>query len=282
MPLPIPARFEQREEYDRAQEWRKRFASELTPFLDAWVPRGIDTLKLIDLLTIPYVPRWTFGEDLAALLEPAGSSGTRTPGQAASYGCETLAALLVLGFAKVDLLVSSRDEYIHAARSASQERQTNRAGTVTIFISCSQGDAYKVVPSIAGYLKGVLGEGFRIDWDAENFLVGEDLYTKLRVEIEQADAYLVVVGPSFTSSKWQQSEIEQVMRQNLRSERAKPIIPIVIKGAEEIFASTRLADYHAVFFDPEKDPVSQLVPVVSRLTRMSSPSKQPGQDVYYA
>ena len=48
LPLPTTTRFEQREEYERAQTWRARFAVELAPFLDLWKPREADLLKLID------------------------------------------------------------------------------------------------------------------------------------------------------------------------------------------------------------------------------------------
>jgi cellulose biosynthesis protein BcsQ len=123
LPLPIPARFEQREEYERAQQWRTRFASDLAPFFDRWRPVSADPVKLIDHLTIPYVPRWTFGEDLSALQEPAGPAGTRTTSHAVSFALETIAALLAQGFAKIDLLVSSRDEYVHAARASIKGRQ---------------------------------------------------------------------------------------------------------------------------------------------------------------
>jgi hypothetical protein len=115
LPLPIPAR-EERVEFELAQTWRARFAKELVPFLDLWKPSGVDTGKLLDLLTIPYVPRWSFGEELAALHEEAGTTGIRTSEQTVSFALETLAALLVHGLANIDLLVSSRDEYIHAAR----------------------------------------------------------------------------------------------------------------------------------------------------------------------
>ena len=75
---PFPGDSQQREEYDRAQDWRTLFAKVPSLFLTIWVPPGTDCLKLTDLLCIPYVPRWTFGEDSAALIEPAGTSGTRS------------------------------------------------------------------------------------------------------------------------------------------------------------------------------------------------------------
>jgi hypothetical protein len=150
----------------------------------------VDHLKLIDLLTIPYVPRWTFGEELACLLEPAGSSGTRTPGQAASYACETLAALLVHGFAKVDLLASSRDEYVHLARSLSQNRRPSERGAPKVFISYSRSDSDTklVAQRMAGALQKELGKQLEVFFDAEDLAAGEEWSTRLRRETEEADA----------------------------------------------------------------------------------------------
>jgi hypothetical protein len=141
LPLPIPGRFELREEYDRARTWRTRFVSELRPFFETWTPVKTDYAKLINVLSIPYVPRWTFGEDLAALLEPPGTSGTRSPSQSASYALETLAALLVHKLARVDLLTSSRDEFVHAARSLAGSRRPVSLKKYGIFFSYSSAAA---------------------------------------------------------------------------------------------------------------------------------------------
>jgi hypothetical protein len=274
LPLPIPARFEQREEYDRAQVWRSRFAADLAPFFDTWVPRGIDPFKLIDLLTIPYVPRWTFGEELAALFEPAGSSGTRAPtGQAASYALETLAALLIQGFAKVDLLVSSRDEYVHAARSRVQSRRLKSGQRSTVFISSSRADgahAEGVSRHLAASLRNALDEESRVFFDAHDIMPGfDDLQMAFR-QIEEATAYIVIVGPNFLESTWQQSETELIQRQSLRSDPPKMIIPIVLKGGEGAFERSRLANYNTISVNPAADLENQLAPVIERLRRQLS------------
>jgi hypothetical protein len=272
MPLPIPARFEQREEYDRASEWRQRFVDELKPFFDIWSSKVVDPLKLIDLVTIPYVPRWTFGEEIAALLEPAGSSGTRTPGQAASYACETLAAMLIHGFAKVDLLVSSRDEYVHAARSIAQSRQSKDKSKAKIFVSYSKFDsATSLAATVATLLEKSLGKNYEVFYDVANLTAGEDFSSTLRHELEQADAYIVLIDRSFPEASSQQVETEWFLRQTLRSAQgAKVIIPVVVQGGEDAFNSSRLADYNAVFLDPEIDAETQLSPVVARLSRLRS------------
>ena len=242
IPLPIPARFEQREEYDRAQEWRKQFAQALTPFFHVWAPLGSDPNKLVDLLTIPYVPRWTFGEELAFLAEPAGSTGTRSPSQAASYACETISALLVQKFAKVDLLISSRDEYVHTARSVAAQRQSPLHKNV--FISYPEGDreAFTVAKEIARLVIDIGCTPILEDPSAAKQSAG-----RLRVDVERSDVALVLF--SAIPSSRQNRETEAFLRQNLRSESERAIFPELLKGGEKNFISSRLAAYNAVFLE---------------------------------
>ena len=76
----------------------------------------------------------------------------------------------------------------------------------------------------------------------------------LQEQIERADACIAIVGPAFVQSPWQQKETEWFLRQTLRSSQRKPIIPVVLKGGEDAFSSSRLADYNAVFLDNSSDP----------------------------
>jgi hypothetical protein len=267
LPLPIPARFEQREEYDRAQEWRALFATELKPFLDTWAPPGTDYLKLIDLLSIPYVPRWAFGEELAALIEPAGTSGTRSPNQSATYALETLAALLVHKFAKIDLLASSRDEYVHGARSSAVTEQPAYHEPLRVFFSYSKNDKYaqelvhRIVQASSGIAEPLT--------DLGDIPLGADWSEALQENIERADACIAIVGPSFVKSAWQEKETEWFLRQALRSSQRKTIIPVVLKGGESAFSSSRLADYNAVFLDDSLKP-GQIGSIVTRLDQLRS------------
>jgi Mrp family chromosome partitioning ATPase len=69
MIVPLPARDESRTEYKLAREWRGRFASELAPFYKTWVPKDEKAEDVLDLLKIPYVAFWSFGEKLPVLEE---------------------------------------------------------------------------------------------------------------------------------------------------------------------------------------------------------------------
>ncbi len=64
--LPVASRFDSREEYQQALAWRQRFGERLTPFYRDWLARDIEPRELIDRTTIPYISRWSFGEELVA------------------------------------------------------------------------------------------------------------------------------------------------------------------------------------------------------------------------
>jgi len=254
LPLPIPARFDQREEYERAQHWRAEFARRLAPFFEQWMPRGTDVLKLVDLLTLPYVPRWTFGEELAVLLEPAGSSGLRSPGQLASYACETLAALLANDFARVELLTSSRDEYVHAARALRQEADTGAGRKFLVYIS----DDW------------TLPHGIEVDGLVRQFLdrTGLDYVLpqakqagrrgdgrSLMELLEEADLYFVFITPGFAESGIQAAEANQILLQMSRGQHRKMVFPIVFPGAEEAYYRSPLASFQGIGLAPDGTPV---------------------------
>lgn len=87
--LPVPSRDESRTEYQRAMEWKRRFAQRFAEFYNDWLPRDVKPQDAVELLRIPYVPYWSFGEQLPVLSE--GSSDPASLG----YAYETLARLLL-------------------------------------------------------------------------------------------------------------------------------------------------------------------------------------------
>ena len=254
LPLPIPARFEQREEYDRAQQWRLRFREELKPFFDTWAPPHTDLTKLIDLLTIPYVPRWTFGEELAVLLEPVGSAGVRSPSHAASYACETIAALLVQRFEDVGLLTSSRDEFVHGARSRAASTSPRVLTWVILADQESEQTAWEI--------QFTLHEVFSRARVAAQIIVedGSDLTGAL----SDADAYLIVID-RVTPKNWVRARMSMVLRYSARSKVPKPIVPVVMEGAEDTFRGTFAANFIAIFVSSKRSLEDQLIPVIGRL-----------------
>jgi len=73
--VPVPARDESRTEYEKATEWKQRFGDRFGDLYRDWLPGGIKPQDAIEILRIPYVPYWSFGEQLPAIVE-----GTADPG----------------------------------------------------------------------------------------------------------------------------------------------------------------------------------------------------------
>jgi hypothetical protein len=76
MIIPIAARDESGREYERAAQWRKRFAQELAEFYEDWIDKRETAESILDYLKIPYVPFWSFGESLPVLEEDATNPKT--------------------------------------------------------------------------------------------------------------------------------------------------------------------------------------------------------------
>jgi cellulose biosynthesis protein BcsQ len=67
--IPIPSRDESNTEYNLALDWRRRFSNELRPFYEAWIPETETAETVLEILKIPYVAYWSFGEKLPVLQE---------------------------------------------------------------------------------------------------------------------------------------------------------------------------------------------------------------------
>ncbi|MCP4688640.1 MAG: CpsD/CapB family tyrosine-protein kinase [Desulfobacterales bacterium] len=67
--VPVPARDESQIEYKAAREWRKIFAYELSDLYRDWLPENKTPSDTLELLSLPHVPYWSFGERLSVVEE---------------------------------------------------------------------------------------------------------------------------------------------------------------------------------------------------------------------
>ncbi|SER70736.1 Chromosome partitioning ATPase, Mrp family, contains Fe-S cluster [Lentzea xinjiangensis] len=120
--LPVVSRFDGKEEYERARSWRTAMAEQFGPLYASWLPADQHDdqpeLGLVERTTVPYLPYWSFGEEIAVVDERSGSPDS------VSYYMDNIAALLAHRLADADVLVSNRDTYVSAAR----ERGRREAG----------------------------------------------------------------------------------------------------------------------------------------------------------
>lgn len=98
--LPLPGRFDGRDEVDEAQVWLNRFAEELKPFYDDWLPKELKPRQILELTKIPYVTRFSFGEPLPVITQ--GVSDPEFPG----FYLDNVARLLVSDFQDAQYIIS--------------------------------------------------------------------------------------------------------------------------------------------------------------------------------
>jgi cellulose biosynthesis protein BcsQ len=114
--LPVPSRIEY-QETDLLDKWMTRIYNDSNDMLD-WLPRQENNLtnplvtpaQLLNLIKIPYKTFYAYGERLAVK-----ERGTHDP-QDIGYSYETIAAVLVNDFQKIDMLIDSRDSYLKKAK----------------------------------------------------------------------------------------------------------------------------------------------------------------------
>ena len=215
--LPVPARFEIKDEYSRAQEWKDLFARELESFVRPWLSRELEMARAIDMATIPYFPYWSFGEEIAVLREPAGSAGVRSSG-IISFSLETIAALIAHRLGRTDLLHTSRDDYVHAARRGAERSESN---SYDVFLSFSQRDL-PIAKAISSGLRASGNSVFMVsDLDSEGAWAGG-----LSQALERSKNLVVMVGDEYT--KWQEREVNHFLRLGIDDNLARRILPVAV------------------------------------------------------
>jgi MinD-like ATPase involved in chromosome partitioning or flagellar assembly len=220
--LPIPSRFESREEYDLANKWQQTFVNTLQPFYRNWAEKESKIRELVERTTIPYYSYWSFGERLPIVEEP-----TRGP-DFISYHLETTAALVAHRLARSQLLVENRDSYVGAA-----SRQGLRAGGYgyDVFLSYSRSD--KVATATARELATLLMDsGIRVWYDDVNLAPGVDLTEELDRAISQSQHMVAVLGQQ--QSDWASREIVRFMRQALEDESERTVIPVLVNASPDV------------------------------------------------
>lgn len=67
--IPIPSRDESRTEFESSLRWKNIFEEKLNTLYSDWLPRDITVKSAIDILKVPYIPYWSFGDRLPVIEE---------------------------------------------------------------------------------------------------------------------------------------------------------------------------------------------------------------------
>ncbi|HEY3468325.1 MAG TPA: CATRA system-associated protein [Amycolatopsis sp.] len=204
--LPVLSRFDNREEYDRSEAWRRIVVEETAELYRTWLDQTVEPETMSRHLTLPYVSYWSFGEQLPVLSEKTPSADQ------IGFALETVAAVIACRLDRTDLLAENRDAYVAAVRASRQQFKhelrvsTPRTafGTATELVSELEKRDVRAVKSLSGD-RSLLA---RTDDDARHLC-------------------LVVDGKV---SRWQAAEVELFLHRTLGQDRR--VIPILTAGTE--------------------------------------------------
>ncbi|MTD58252.1 tyrosine-protein kinase family protein [Amycolatopsis pithecellobii] len=204
--LPILSRFDSREEYNRAEEWRRICLDETKGLYHDWLHQAVSPDAMARQLTLPYVSYWSFGEQLPVRDEP------RPGPDQISYALETVAAVVAHDFDRTDLLAENRDAYVGAVRS---KKHQFRHG---VRVSCPRSTL-----DIAAELVKALGE---LDVRANLSLSG-DRTLLTRAEDDARHLCLVV---DREMSRWQSAELELFLHRTVGQDRR--VMPVLTERTD--------------------------------------------------
>lgn len=235
MLLPVPSRFDSREEYQNAEDWQRRFAEELAPLYDGWIAKEVPPEAVLARTTIPYVGFWTFGEELAALREPNPSPTD------ICYSLQTVAALLTHQLARTDLLAESRDSYVAAGARAGLGRDDERFvfDVAVDFTGADSGNARELI-------RALRATGLRV-WSIEDLGSGDDWISDVQEALARSRHMVVVVGRSGEVGR----AVDVFERHSLDEDIERMIFPVVLGPASLNHA--RLRSRQALFVHGDAD-----------------------------
>jgi HEAT repeat protein/cellulose biosynthesis protein BcsQ len=244
--LPVPCRFDAREEYQKAQEWRSIFEARTERFHAPWAEPSVSAAELINRVTIPYVPYWSFGEGLPVVEEVSRSQDS------ICFSLETIAALIAQRLGNTGLLVKSSESYISAAARAGR-----RAGgyIYDIFVSNTPDLA-----DHAGQLRQALSRmGYKIltaDLGGVTGLVPNEDFDRV---MDEAQHGVFLIGRE--NSPGVDTEIRRFASRLLDEGSNRTVLPVIFH-AELSPSLPPVLRRSQIFFRPE-DPIEALADLIA-------------------
>ena len=228
--FPIPTRIDSQTEFKITQEWISRFSKELSVAYEDWIPKAISKKDFIELIKIPYIPFFSYGEQLPVIIQgmndPAGLG----------YAYENIASILANNLEEIELFVERREDYIRKAKNQSKEADLPDFG-LNLFISYQSTDkeyAQKLITHLSIF-KTL--HHMNIWVDEANIKVGDRWDKAISSAINNSNIFLILVSPDYMASNYSLSELTYI----LNSKDNALIVPIFIRPVD--LKDTNLGNY---------------------------------------
>ncbi|MFD8496730.1 CATRA system-associated protein [Amycolatopsis sp. NPDC059657] len=238
--LPVLSRFDARDEYARAEEWRRICLDKTKGLFSNWLDRDVPPELMSRHLTLPYVSYWTFGEELPVRSEPNPTADQ------ISYALETVAAVIAHHFDRTELLAQNRDAYVAAVRTE------NRTFSREVRVSTPR-PTLPVANELVRYLEA---EGIH----AELSLSGD---RSLLGRSDDGARHLCLIVDQEVS-RWQQAEVELFLHRTLGQDRR--LIPVLTAETEPNRLPGYVGNLRYLRLGPSRGPAEVARGLVEQLT----------------
>lgn len=229
--LPIPTRID-KTEYEMTNKWISKISKQLSEIMNDWIPKAVSKVEFIQLAKIPYVPFFSYGEQLPVIEQ------SRNDTSGLHYAYENLASLLSNNLEKIELLIENRTQYLSIARK-NYKNKRSKGIKIKMFLSYSNKDI-EYAEEIMAHLS-ILKSFFDLEiWSAKNIKAGDNWKDSIQNEIKDSDVFLFLISSDFLASHYVDDEISFI--QKIKSNN--PIIPILLKPS--FFSTSKLYNYNAL------------------------------------
>lgn len=190
--VPIPSRFDTRAEFKLSQRWLDRFERDLNEIYANWLPRKVRPRTLLDLIKLPHVSYFSFGERLPVL-----EHGTVDP-SGLGYAYESLAALIAKNLQDVIQLIDDREDYVKTA-SHGRTKSELTSSKANIFVSYSRFDD-RMLDRLRTVFKPLMEENTFTAWSDMELGSGTKWVQEISEAISNADVAVLLVSADYLAS----------------------------------------------------------------------------------
>ncbi|MGW4522408.1 tyrosine-protein kinase family protein [Amycolatopsis sp. NPDC004378] len=237
--LPVLSRFDNREEYDRSETWRRIVVDETTELYRTWLDQAVEPATMSRHLTLPYVSYWSFGEQLPVLSEQTPSADQ------IGFALETVAAVIACRLDRTDLLGENRDAYVAAVRASRQEFKHELRVSIP--------------RTAVGAGNDLVAELGKLDTRVVKSLSG-DRSLLARAEDDARHLCLLVDGKV---SRWQAAEVELFLHRTLGQDRR--VIPVLTPGTPTAGLPGYVGNLRFLRLSPSRGPAEIARDLVGQL-----------------
>lgn len=242
--IPIPSRLDMQAEFRLSQKWLDRFRHSCDEVFADWLPREVKDRHFLELLKLPHVSFFSFGESL-----PVIEYGTSDPG-GLGQAYENLAALIANNLQDVGLLIENRSSYINKASATHLPKIEPRRPTV--FISYHHNDK-KWLDQLRTHLAPLSKSRDLTILSDSHFAPGTDWREEFDNQISSAEVAVLLVSPDYLASEFiLDKELPLLLKAS--EERGLRILIVSVRAA--LVEETMLSSFQ--FANDPKMPISTL------------------------